>query len=111
EGGSVREDDLPVGAGARKEPSVQLGPGEGPASQRHDPPAALGEVTEIERLAQGGLEVVDRAQRRIGKCGAHREAAAGSFAGASSGVTLTRSQSARGRAPRRSSSSVWLSAR
>jgi len=47
DGGAVGEDELPVGARARKQPSVELGPGEGPAGQGHDPPAALGEFAEI----------------------------------------------------------------
>jgi hypothetical protein len=59
EGGVVREDELPVGARAREQPSVQLGPGEGPTGQRDDEPAALGEVAEFQRLAQGGFEAVD----------------------------------------------------
>ena len=70
--------------------------------------AALGEVSEIERFAHGGFEAVDPLQGRIGKRGAHREAVAGSFGCASSGVTVTRSQSARGSAARRPSSSASL---
>src|SRR3989442_11705479 len=110
-GGSVGEADLPVGAGARKQPSVQLGPGEGPAGERHDPSAPLRDVAELQWFAHSGLEAVDPGQGRVGKHGAHRDAVAGSFGCDSSGVTVTRSQSARGRAASRPSSSAWLSAR
>src|SRR5262249_9258776 len=111
EGGAVREDDLPIGARAREQLPVQLGAGEGPAGQRHDAPAALGEVAEVERFAQGGFEAVDPGQGRVGKPGAHREPAAGSLGCASSGVTATRSRAARGRAAGRTSSATWLPAR
>src|SRR5262249_8542370 len=90
---------------------VQLGPGEGPTGQRHDPPAALSEVSEIERFADGGFEAVDPRQGRGGKPVVHREAVAGSFGCEASGVTVTRSQSAKGKALSRSSSSASLSAR
>src|SRR6266566_4735884 len=111
EGGSVREDDLPVGADAREQRPVQLGAGEGPAGQGHDAPAALGDIPEIEWLPERRFEAVDLHQRRIREQVAHREALAGSFGCASSGVTVTRSQSARGRAASRPSSSASLSAR
>src|SRR6266550_3402090 len=111
EGGSVREDDLPVGADAREQRPVQLGPGEGPAGQGHDPPAPLRDLAELQCFADGGFEAVDPGQGRVGKYGAHREAVAGSLGCASSGVTVTRSQSASGRAASRPPSSASLSAR
>src|SRR5262249_41505533 len=111
ERGSVREDDLPVGADAREQRPVQLGAREGPAGQRHDAPSALGDIAEIEWLPERGFEAVDPRQRRIRERVAHREAVAGSFGCAASGLTVTRSQSPRGRAASRSSSSAWLSAR
>src|SRR6266566_5109735 len=111
EGGSVREDDLPVGADAREQRPVQLGPGEGPAGQRHDPPAPFRDLAELQCFADGGFEAVDPRQGRIGKYGTHREAVAGSFGCDSSGVTVTRSQSASGSAASRSSSCAWLKAR
>src|SRR6266850_4474278 len=111
EGGSVREDDLPVGADAREQFPIQFGAVEATAGQRHDASAALSDVAEVERLTQGGFEAVDPAQGSIGKQGAHREAVTGSFGCASSGVTVTRSQSASGRPASRSSSCAWLKAR
>src|SRR6266446_3165526 len=111
EGGAVGEDGLPVGARAREQLPVQLRPGEGPPGQRHDPPAPFRDLTELQSFADGGFEAVDPTQGRIGKRGAHREAVAGSFGCASSGVTVTRSQSARGRPASRSSSCAWLKAR
>src|SRR6266540_6661716 len=110
EGGAVGEDELPIGADTGEQFPVELGAAEGPAGQRHDPPAALGEVAEVERLAQGGFEAVGPRQGRVGQQGAHRAAVAGSFGCASSGVVVIRSQSARGRAASRPSSSAWLSA-
>jgi hypothetical protein len=47
EGGAVGEDELPVGARAREQLSVQLGPGEGPTGQRHDPPAPFRDLAEL----------------------------------------------------------------
>jgi hypothetical protein len=76
EGGAVRKDDLPVGARAREQLPFQLGPGEGATGQRHDAPATLGDLAEVERFADGGLEAVDPRERRIGKLGAHRAAVA-----------------------------------
>jgi len=67
ERGSVREVDLPVGTDAREERPIQLGARECPAGQRDDAPAALGDIAEIERLAQGGFEAVDPRQGRIGE--------------------------------------------
>src|SRR5207244_13113574 len=90
---------------------VSLGAGDGAAGRRDDAPAALGEVAGVERFAQGGFEAVDPGQGRVGKPGAHRKAVAGSLGCASSGVTVTRSQSARGRAASRPSSAASLSAR
>src|SRR6266550_5966734 len=111
EGGAVGEDGLPVGADAREQRPVQLGPGEGPAGQGHDPPAPLRDLAELQCFADGGFEAVDPGQGRVGKYGAHREAVAGSLGCASSGVTVTRSQSASGRAASRPPSSASLSAR
>src|SRR6266516_2231896 len=88
-----------------------LEPGEGPPGQRHDPPAPFRDLAELQCFADGGFETVDPAQGRIGKYGAHRDAVAGSFGCDSSGVTVTRSQSARGRPASRSSSCAWLKAR
>src|SRR5712691_8119650 len=111
EGGAVGEDGLPIGAGAREQLPVQLRPGEGPAGQRHDPPAPFRDLAELQCFADGGFEAVDPRQGRIGKYGAHRDAVAGSLGCDSSGVTVTRSQSARGRPASRSSSCAWLKAR
>src|SRR4029077_3715847 len=66
EGGAVWEDDLPIGARARKQLPVQLGAGEGPAGQGHDALAALGDVAEVERFADGCLEAVDPRQEGSG---------------------------------------------
>src|SRR2546430_4127497 len=111
EGCSAGQDGLPAGARAREQLLVQLGPGEGPAGQRHDAPAAPGEVAGVGRFAQGGFEAADPGQGRAGKPGAHREAAAGSLGCASSGVTVTRSQPARGRAASRPTGAASLPAR
>src|SRR5258705_5240196 len=111
EGGTVRQDDLPVGADARQELPFQVRPLEGAADLRDDSPAPLAHLAEIERFAKDSLEAVDQSQRRIRETVGHREASAGSFGCASSGVTVTRSQSAMGRAPSRPSSSASLSAR
>ena len=46
---------------------ADLGTGERSAGQGHDAPVTLGGVAEIERLAQRGLQAVDRGQARVGK--------------------------------------------
>src|SRR5437879_869530 len=69
--GPVRQDDLPVGAGSRKELSVDLRAGERPAGQRHDVPAASADVPEIQRRVNRGLQPVDLGQARFGELSAH----------------------------------------
>ena len=102
ERGAVRQDDLPVGACARQQLPVELGPGERAAGQGHDAPVPLAHVAEIERFAERGLQAVDQGQPRIGKPVPHRASRArGSFGCGASGMTVTCIQSASGSAQSR----------
>src|SRR5262249_1487102 len=68
---AVRQHNLPIRAGTGEQLPVQLRTLESPAAQRHDAPVALGDVAELERLAEGGLKPVDLVEARIGKLMAH----------------------------------------
>ena len=118
--GSVREDGLPVGARARKQPAADLRTAECPAGLGHDTPAASGYLSELHRWGERRLQPVDLGQARFGKMTAHgwlpaaaggHGWAAGSFGWGSSGVTETCIHSYRGSARIRPSNSPSLSAR
>src|SRR5256714_11400533 len=74
EGGSVRQDDLPVGAYARQQLPFQVRSLECAAYLRDDSPASVAHLAEIERFAEDSLEAEDQSQRRIRGTVAHREA-------------------------------------
>src|SRR4029077_10397072 len=62
EGGSVRQYDLPVRAGAGDDGAVELRPGEGPPGPAHDPPTAARQVAHVDRFVDRRLEAVDEGE-------------------------------------------------